>query len=245
MAGRTPPVRIAMWSGPRNISTAMMRSFESRGDCSVSDEPFYGHYLRRTGIAHPMAGEIIHSMECDYGAVARTLSGPVPGGRPVWYQKHMTHHMLADDDLGWSDDVINCFLIRDPRAVVASYAAKRDSVTALDIGTRRQVEIFNRVADRLGTAPPVVDAVDILSDPAAGLAALCRAVGISFRPEMLAWAPGRRETDGVWASHWYRVVEASTGFQPYSPKDPVLTPELEAVAAECRDDYSTMARHRL
>lgn len=238
-------LRIAMWSGPRNISTAMMRSFEARGDCAVSDEPFYGCYLKRTGIDHPMAAEIIASMPSDYAEIAGNVAGKAPGGQPIWYQKHMTHHMLPGDDLGWLDSVVNCFLIRDPRAVVASYAAKRQAVTVDDIGTARQSEIFRHVADTLGGAPPVIDAVDILSDPARGLSALCRAIGISFTDAMLTWPPGRRESDGVWAAHWYPAVEASNGFKPYQPPMLDLPEELEAVAEAAMADYEAMSAYRL
>ena len=234
-----------MWSGPRNISTAMMRSFENRADCAVSDEPFYAAYLYETGLAHPMRGRVIASQPNDWRNVVRKVTGPAPEGRAVWYQKHMAHHMLPHHGLHWLPDFQNCFLIRDPAAVLASYAAKREEVTAADLGFHRQAEIFDREADRLGHAPPVLDAKDVLTDPRQALSALCRRLGIAFDEAMLSWPAGRRETDGVWAAHWYGTVEASTGFAPYAEKDIVAPDSLKPVYEACLDPYDRLARHRL
>lgn len=239
------PLRIAMWSGPRNISTAMMRSFSSRVDCAVSDEPFYGCFLAASGADHPMRDAVIASMDCDWQSVAATLSGPVPGGKPVWYQKHMPHHMVgpvAPDDLA---GVVHGFLIRDPARMAASYAAKRETVTPEDLGVAAQRAFFDRVADRLGHAPPVVDSADVLRDPAGTLSALCGALGIAWDEGMLSWAPGRHPDDGVWAAHWYGRVEASSGFGAPEPEAQPLPPGLAAVAEECRADYEAMAQHRI
>jgi len=199
-------VRIAMWSGPRNISTAMMRSFEARGDAAVSDEPFYAAYLARTGIDHPLREEVIASQSCDPRAVGAMMVGPVPGGLPVWYQKHMTLHMLEDFDRQWMTGVRNAFLIREPRAVLASYVQKRAHVTLADIGFVLQRELFEREAHRLGRAPPVVDAADVLMNPARTLERLCHALELPYTPAMLRWPAGRRATDGVWAPAWYHAV---------------------------------------
>lgn len=238
-------VRIAMWSGPRNISTAMMRSFENRPDCTVSDEPFYGCYLYRTGSPHPMASAVIASMDTDFDTVARTVTGPVPDNMPIWYQKHMTHHMLPGDDLSFMDGLANCFLIRDPGAVVASYAAKRDAVTAADIGIERQYELFVHARNRTGRTPPVLDAADVLRDPEGTLSTFCETVGIPFSDAMLSWPPGRRATDGVWADHWYHSVERSTGFKPYSPEKAALPPHLAEIADRSMQAYADMAAVRL
>ncbi len=238
-------VRIAMWSGPRNLSTAMMRSFGARADAHVTDEPFYGAYLKLTGDPQPMAAEVIADMDCDWASVARTMSGPVPGGKPIWYQKHMAHHMEGDLGIEALPDHIHAFLIRDPRRVVASYAAKRTQVRPEHLGLFRQRAYFDQVADRLGHAPPVVDSADILRDPAGVLAKLCAALGIPWDPAMLSWAPGRRETDGIWASHWYNAVEASTGFGPPEGGLPELDPGAAAVAEACAADYAYLANFAL
>src|SRR5580658_6901413 len=173
MSAPAQPIRIAMWSGPRNISTAMMRSFEARGDCAVSDEPFYAAYLQRTGIEHPMRDEVIASQSLDAREVAAMLTGAVPDGKPVWYQKHMTLHMLDEFDRRWMAQVRNAHLIREPTAVLASYASKRADVTLADIGFVRQRELFEQEAQRLGAPPPVVDAADVLNDPGRTLGLLC------------------------------------------------------------------------
>lgn len=241
----TDCVRIAMWSGPRNLSTAMMRSFGSRADSFVTDEPFYGAYLRQTGDPQPMMEQVMASMDCDWYSVARTLTGPNPAATPIWYQKHMAHHMvgpIAHHDL---PGLRHAFLIRDPARVVASYAAKRVMVRPDHLGTARQVEFFDREADRLGHAPPVIDSADILRDPPAMLQKLCAALGIRWDPAMLQWQPGIHATDGIWASHWYDAVAASTGFgAPDKPAAP-LSPEAQAVADACRADYAYLAQHKV
>jgi hypothetical protein len=243
----SPPVRIAMWSGPRNISTAMMRAFENRPDAAVWDEPYYAAYLVRTGLEHPMRDEIIAAHETDPEAVAARVTGAVPGGRAVFYQKHMTHHMLPGFRLDWLDRVVSAFLIRRPENVLASYVRKREAVTLEEIGLVRQVEIFDMVADRLGAAPPVIDGNDVLADPRGTLGRLCAAVGIPFREEMLAWPAGRRATDGVWASHWYHAVEASTGFGPPPPDvDRGSLPlHLARIAEAAEGYYSRLAASKM
>jgi hypothetical protein len=240
------PVRIAMWSGPRNISTAMMRSFEARGDTAVVDEPFYAAYLHRTGLDHPMREAVIASQSIDHRAVEAMLLGPVPGGKPVWYQKHMTLHMLPGFSLDWMARVRNAFLIRDPRAVLASYALKRAMVTSSDIGFVQQRELFEREGDRLGAAPPVVDAADVLENPGATLERFCAALGIPYAPSMLRWPAGRRATDGVWAPAWYLSVERSTGFEPQALRpDTPLPPHLQALADEAQPHYEALRSHRI
>lgn len=227
-----------MWSGPRNLSTAMMRSFGSRADTVVTDEPFYGAYLKASGDPQPMADQVIAAMNCDWSSVSATMTGPAPDGAPVWYQKHMAHHMVgpvAHHDL---PGLTHAFLIRDPARVVASYAAKRVMVRPDHLGAERQVEFFDREADRLGHAPPVVDSADILADPEPVLRKLCAALGIEWDPAMLRWAPGLRETDGLWASHWYDSVIASSGFGPPDTKPVTLNAEQEAVAEACRPHYA-------
>jgi hypothetical protein len=240
-------VRIAMWSGPRNISTAMMRAFENRPDCAVSDEPFYAAYLAATGLDHPMREAVLAAQPRDWREVAAAMTGPSPGGAALWYQKHMSHHMLEGFGLDWMDGVTNAFLIRPPEQVLASYTVKRAAVTLEDIGVLRQAELFDRVAQRLGRAPPVLESADVLADPRRALGALCAAVGVAFSEAMLAWPAGPRASDGVWAPAWYDAVERSTGFA--RPRRAVrfedLADHLKPIAEAARPAYERLARHRL
>lgn len=237
--------RIAMWSGPRNISTAMMRAWENRPDTAVVDEPFYACYLATSGADHPLRDEVLAAQSSDWHAVSRMLTGRVPGGRRIFYQKHMTHHMLAEAPLEWLDRVSHAFLIRHPREVAVSYARARDAVPEFDdLGYLRQAELFDRIADRCGAAPPVVDAADVLKQPAAALRALCGALGVPFDERMLAWPAGPRATDGVWAPHWYQSVWRSTGFgRAAAPAEP--SPQVLPVIEAALPFYERLTRHRL
>jgi hypothetical protein len=242
-----PPIRIALWSGPRNISTAMMRAFENRPDTAVVDEPFYAAWLAASGADHPMRAEILKSQPTDWREVAAGLVGPVPGGRAVYYQKHMAHHMIPEFGLGWMSACRNAFLIRPPEAVLASYVVRRGEASLEDIGIVRQVELFDREAQRLGAAPPVIGARDVLENPRGALTALCAALGVPFHEAMLAWPAGRRASDGVWAPAWYDAVERSTGFAAPRPAVDAETLALEPrrAADAARPFYETLAVHRL
>ncbi|MCA8933643.1 MAG: hypothetical protein KDA49_14300 [Rhodospirillaceae bacterium] len=233
-------VRIAMWSGPRNISTALMRAWENRPDTWVVDEPFYAHYLAQTGLDHPGRADVIASQPTDWRAVVADLTGPVPEGRAIYYQKHMAHHLLPDMGRDWLAGVTNCFLVRDPARVLTSYAKVRGEPTLADTGLPQQLEIFRRVQAETGRTPPVIDADEVLADPAAALAGLCAAVGVAFEPCMLAWPAGPRATDGVWATHWYAGVIASTGFAAPPTDTPDLPARLRPLADECAGFYAEL-----
>jgi hypothetical protein len=238
-------VRVAMWSGPRNISTAMMRSFENRPDCVVWDEPFYAHYLAETGLDHPLAERIIATHETNWRAVAARATGPVPDGKAIFYQKHMTHHILPHLDLACLDGLRHAFLIREPARVLMSYVDKRADVTLADLGFAQQKKLFDAVHQGDGRPPPVLDADDVLSDPEGMLRALCLDLAIPFHEAMLSWPAGRRDSDGLWAAHWYGSVEQSTGF--VAPKAaPRQVPEhLTGLLAEAEPYYQALRPHRL
>ena len=236
-------IRIAMWSGPRNISTAMMRSFENRPDCAVVDEPFYAAYLAQTGLDHPMRDEVLAAQPTDWRAVAEGLSA---ASGDLVYEKHMAHHMLPGFGLEWVQGCRNAFLIRDPAEVLASYVAKRGEVTLDDIGVVQQRAIFEREADRLGKAPPVVRGADVTADPRGTLGRLCEALGIGFSDAMLNWPAGARDSDGVWAPAWYDSVWKSTGFStPERTAYPPLPDDLRRIADAARPHYEAMLTHRL
>ncbi len=241
----TPVKRIAMWSGPRNLSTAMMRSFGARSDCAVSDEPFYAAYLAANGLEHPMRAEVLASQPNDAAQVAADMLGAVPGGKPVWYQKHMAHHMLDGFPLDWMELVTNVFLLRSPERVLASYAQKREEVSLADIGFADQTTLFERVADRLGHAPAVIEAEDVRRDPRGSLSALCAAIDLPFDEAMLNWAPGQHASDGVWAPHWYGAVFKTTGFAAPDETAPVLPDHLRAIAEQAQPFYERMRAFKL
>jgi hypothetical protein len=242
----TEAIRIAMWSGPRNISTAMMRAWENRGDCAVSDEPLYAHYLAATGADHPARDEVIAAGDTDWRRVVGGLSaGPVPDGQPVWYQKHMSHHLLPGMAHDWIHALVNVFLIRDPAEVVASYVKTRGTATPEDIGLPQESRLFDELADRYSAAPPIVDAGEFLRTPEAHLRVLCDRIGIPFTTRMLAWPAGPRGSDGIWAPHWYAQVWQSTGFEPWRPRAVVLEGESARVADACRPHYERLYALRL
>lgn len=238
-------VRIAMWSGPRNLSTAMMRSFASRADTYVSDEPFYGAYLKATGDPQPMAGEVIASMDCDWQSVASTMRGPAPDGSRVWYQKHMPHHMEGPVDIRDFPKMRHAFLIRHPVRVAASYANKRSDINADHLGVTRQRRYFEMIAGTQGRAAPVVDSADILADPAGVLSKLCEALGIQWDGAMLRWNMGPHPQDGVWGTHWYDSVNASTGFGDPPGPFPQLPDAYRRVADQCLEDYEALRAHAI
>jgi Sulfotransferase domain len=236
-------VNIAMWSGPRNISTAMMYAFGNRADCVAWDEPFYAFSLINHGNDHPMRNEIIAANETDWDALVKKCRQPA--AKPVFYQKHMTHHMLPGFDRGWIHGLTNAFLIRAPERVLASYTRKWADVTLRDIGFTEQAQIFDAVAQKLGRAPPVVDAEDILGNPRGILMALCAACGIAFDKAMLEWPRGPKPFDGVWAPHWYNSVWESTGFSTPPQRTEELAPQLKKIADEAQVPYLRLKAHSL
>ena len=242
---QTKIVRIAMWSGPRNISTAMMRTWGNRSDSVVIDEPFYAYYLKATGKKHPGADEVIATGETDWRKVVARLTGPLPSGKSIFFQKQMAHHLLPEVDREWLIGVTNCFLIRDPRGVIASYIKKQEDPMLDDLGFVQQTEIFQWVRGRTGTAPPVIDARDVLENPKRILELLCDAVGIEFSESMLSWPSGLRDTDGVWAKHWYSEVARSTSFLPYRPKREAVPQRSCEIYERCRECYDRLYEHRL
>jgi hypothetical protein len=232
--------RIAMWSGPRNISTAMLRSWGARADCVVVDEPLYAYYLTHVDIDHPGRDEIVRSQPTDWATVVDELTtGALPDGATVSYQKHMTHHVLPDIDRARLAPLRHAFLIRDPSEVLRSYAKVRGEPTLEDLGLPQQAELFERFGG------PVVDARTVLEDPGAALHALCTALGVDYDPAMLSWPAGPQDTDGVWAKHWYDSVWRSTGFAAYVPNDEPLPAHLEPLLDRCQPYYDSLAAYRI
>ena len=240
-----PQLHIAMWSGPRNISTAMMRAWENRPDTTVIDEPFYAFYLRKTGTRHPGAEEVIALGETDWRKVVEQCRRNASPARTIFYQKQMTHHLLPEISRDWLRDVTNCFLIRDPAEVIASYIKKNPEPELNDLGFVQQAEIFDFVRRQTDSIPPVIDADDVLRDPERMLRLLCDEIGIEFSNAMLSWPAGPRDTDGVWAKYWYAEVERSTGFQPYRKRKIELPDHLREIEHRCRKAYEQLYALRL
>jgi len=235
-----------MWSGPRNISTALLRSWGNRADTLVCDEPLYAHYLFRTGLHHPLREQVIASQPTDWRAVVACLLAPLPAGKTIFYQKHMAHHLLPEIGRSWIGQLTNALLIRDPREMLTSLVKNIERPTLDDTGLPQQVELYENLASG-GDPPPVIDARDVLLDPPGMLGHLCARLSVPFDPAMLHWPAGRRATDGVWAAHWYHAVEQSTGFQQYQPKAEPLPAELEPLAKDCQGLYERLhaVRERL
>ena len=237
-------MRIAMWSGPRNLSTAMMYSFAARSDCAVIDEPFYATYLKKTGLDHPMATEILTSQSTDPNKVSSHLTGSIPAGKMHFYQKHMTQHMISGVPRDWMKEMVNVFLIRHPARVIASYAAKREHPTLDDIGFRQQAELFDLVQS-WGQAPIVIDSHDVRANPGLTLQNLCDAIGLPFEAQMLNWPKGPHPDDGIWAAHWYGAVWNSTGFADPEGPLPLLDGALATVVDQAMPYYVHMKAMKL
>ena len=237
--------RIAMWSGPRNVSSALMYSFAARGDCAVWDEPFYAAYLDATGLDHPMRDDILAAHESDPDHVASACRGPVPGGWPVFYQKHMAQHMIPGFPRAWMRSCRNVFLIRHPARVVASYAARRQGAEPEDLGFTLIEELFDEVAQWSGEAPAVLDGDALRADPETSLRRLCDRLGLAFTPRMLRWPAGPKPFDGVWAPHWYAAVHRSTGFEAPDAPLPPLGGRYAALAEAGMPSYERLLAQAL
>ena len=234
-----PATRIAMWSGPRTVSTALMRAWENRPDTVVTDEPLYAFYLDRTGLDHPGRDQVVASQPTDWRVVLARLAEPLPDGAVISYAKHMTHHVLPEVDQAELAPFRHAHLIRDPRELLASYARVRAEPTVADLGLRQQAEIFEAFGG------PVVDSRDLLTDPEGILRVLCQALAVPFDGRMLAWPAGPRDSDGVWAPYWYDSVLASTGFAPYRPPSTALPARLEPLAGQCQPYFDRLHRYRI
>ena len=234
-----------MWSGPRNISTAMMRSWGSRSDTFVIDEPYYAHYLSQNDLDHPGRDEVIGEGELDSEKVSQGLVNDTKDSCSIYYQKHITHHLLDSIDREWMKSVINCFLIRDPKDMIISYSKVHPNLNMHLLGLEEQNEIFEYVKNITGEIPPIVDAKDVLLNPRNILSKLCGNIGITFSEEMLSWSRGPRDTDGNWGKYWYKNVMNSTGFNEYKSKKEDVPKEYEQLYQKCYILYKKLHRLRL
>ena len=242
-------IRIAIWSGPRNLSTTMMRSFGARTDTVCVDEPFYAAWLTASGEVHPMQAEVLASQSSDPAVVAQEMLAPLPPGKTLFYQKHMTHHMLESFPLDWANDragqVRHAFLVRHPGRVIASYMKKMDRLSLEAIGVPQQERLYREITERTGTPPPVIDSDRILENPPAMLERLCNALRIEWDPAMLGWEPGPKPEDGAWARHWYDAVWKSSGFGSKPGPVPVLAGEAAKIEKEALASYERLLKHHV
>jgi len=234
-----------MWSGPRNISTAMMRAWENRPDTIVCDEPLYAHYLKETGAPHPGAQLVIAAYETDWKKVVHKLTGEIENGASIYFQKHMTHHLLPNMDKSWLDDLTNCFLIREPREMLTSLIKVIPNPTIEDTGLTQQIELFKHVSQRTKTTPPVLDARQVLENPRQALGMLCEATNIEFDEAMLEWPAGSRETDGIWEKFWYERIATTTSFCSYASKEEEVPEHLLSLLDQCNALYAWIFEQRL
>jgi len=236
---------IAMWSGPRNLSTAMMRSFENRKDTVVFDEPFYAHYLSVTKLNHPGRDQILDFQSTNWNEVVETCTNTSFHQKKLCYQKHMAQHNLQGFDIGWIKDVQNCILIRDPKCVIASYGKKLPIEDERHLGYIQQAEIIEFLEKERGTTPPIIDADDILKNPESMMKKLCNVLDIDFYKSMLRWPEGARDSDGVWGPYWYEGVYESTGFKPYTKKEINLDQKLVDFYEKCKKHYDSFYKKRI
>ena len=236
--------KIAMWSGPRNISTALMRSFENRPDTFVTDEPFYAYYLKKTGIKHPLREEVMAEGNTDWNSIANEITGSIPKGRKIWYQKHMAQHNLPGGNLKWIEKLQNCILIRHPQEVILSYSKKYEISSIYQLGYPQQVKLFNILVS-MGVQPFILDSRDVLKNPDQMLKLLCKKLSIPFYREMLSWPTGCRESDGIWGQHWYGSVEVSTGFHPHVEKKGDIPSKYKNIYLNCLESYQQLYAHRI
>ena len=234
-----------MWSGPRNISTAMMRSWESRTDTFVIDEPYYAYYLSQTNLDHPGRDDVIRNGQLDSEKVSLGLVNDTNGGCSVYYQKHITHHLLDSIDRKWMKSVTNCFLIRDPKDMIISYSRVHPDLNMHLLGLKEQSEIFEYVQNMTGEIPPIIDSKDVLMNPRKVLSKFCDRIGVQFSEEMLSWPRGTRDTDGNWGKYWYKNVMNSTGFNEYKPKTEDVPERYEELYLECHSLYEKLYRLRI
>ena len=234
-----------MWSGPRNLSTALMRSFENRTDTAVIDEPFYAHFLKQTNLNHPGRNEIISTLDSNWDNIVLKITGPIPQNKSIWYQKHMAQHNLEGCDINWIKNFHNCILIRDPKYVIPSYNKEYSLSDENLLGYSQQLDLIRILEDEEGITPPIFDATDILEKPEQALKKICISVGIRFSQKMLKWPKGKRKSDGIWAKYWYWNVENSSGFQPFQKKNIIIDKKLTPLYDKCLASYYSMYEKRI
>lgn len=233
--------KLCLWSGPRNISTALMYSFAQRSDTLVVDEPLYAHYLRVSGADHPARAEIMAEQENDGAKVVANMLGD--WDKPLVFFKQMAHHLMQLDR-AFLAETVNLLLIRQPAEVIVSFSKVIPRPKLYDIGIKTQYELFQELV-ALGQDPIVIDGPELRKDPEKILRELCRRLEIPFHTDMLKWEAGARKEDGIWAPYWYDAVHRSTYFQPYEPKEITVAPHSQSVLEESQPYYDALFKHAI
>ena len=234
---------IFMWSGPRNLSTALMRSFENRKDTYVLDEPFYAYYLKKTGLNHPMKKEIINHYPVSQKKIIKLITSK-PENEKIFYQKHMTQHIIKNTNLDWIRNGYNCFLISHPAKVINSYIKKNSLRNIDDIGFKKQFKIFNKVKkNNLNFI--VINADNILINPNKTIKKLCKLLKIKFSKKMLSWPKGKRSSDGIWSKVWYKNVELSNTFSKYRKEKINVPKKYKKIYEESLKYYNQMNEYSI
>ena len=232
-------MRIACWSGPRNISTALMRSWSSREDSFVSDEPFYAYYLKERQLKHPMYREIIDCYPDKYNDVVRGLTSEIPNGKKIWYQKHMAHHLIDLSNIDWIKNFENCILIRHPKDVINSYVKKNTLNNIDELGYPQQYKII-KYLDSIGKKFIIIDSNILLNNPEKILSQWCNSIDLEFDISMLQWEKGNHPQDGIWWKHWYDNVITTTHFQKFSKNQNELDQKYQSIYDEALDYYNKL-----
>jgi len=234
-----------MWSGPRNISTALMRSFGNRPDTYISDEPFYAYYLHRTNENHPAKEKIISTGQTNWNLVVQKLVGDIPNNKNIWYQKHMAHHNFPENNLDWIKEMENIILIRNPKDVIFSYIKKYKLKNSFQLGYTQQMQLYNILQDYNKCEPIIIDSEDLLENPKKILKKLCKKCNIPFYSKMLSWPKGTRETDGVWGEYWYKKVQNTTHFLPPIENNKSIPVKYEKIFLDCMQYYKKLYKQRM
>lgn len=234
---------VACWSGPRNISTALMRSWSSRHDTFVTDEPFYAYYLKETKLKHPMYEEIINHYSSNYNQIVSDLISKIPEGKKIWYQKHMAHHILDLTNIEWIANCENCILMRHPKEVISSYTKKNELNSVEDLGYSQQYEIM-KFLKKLNKPYIIIDSSELLKNPEKSLSTWCKKMNIKFYKSMLSWEKGNNIYDGIWWKSWYDNVINTTGFQKFEKKDITIENKYDSIYNESMKYYNYLKENK-
>jgi len=232
---------IALWSGPRNVSTALMYSFANRGDVKVYDEPFFGYFLKHTGVWRPSRDEVLAQMEPDFDKVLEGVLKESKSKR--LFLKNMANH-LEGQEMASLKHYDNVILTRKPDSVIASFTRQIEQPTALDLCYAHQLQIIEYL-EQEGIPYLIVDSDDLRKSPVLELKRLSEFADLPFTDNMLRWPAGARPEDGVWAKYWYHNVHKSIGFMPFEDKQYAIPEHLQPLYETVYSQYQQIKAHQV